>query len=203
MKSRLSAALVAGACVLAVSSPANAITVTLNLGATTSSVPGAVLFNDFDTVNNTSIGTITGGVLCSGVPGCGGFGTPPATGKFLGVFSSDGTTTIATVTFKNPVSYAGFAWGTPDPGNEVDVYNGSTLLGSFLGTTNVGPYYFNIFAGPGQAITKVVLSSGCCFETDNFSAIPGLPTPIPGVGLPGLALILAGGLLWRRRQTSS
>jgi hypothetical protein len=40
--------------------------------------------------------------------------------------------------------------------------------------------------------------SGCCFETDNYSAIPSsvTPTPTPGVGLPGLALILAsGGLL--------
>src|SRR5262249_38720280 len=76
-----------------------------------------------------AIGTITGGLLCSGVSfGCGGlFGTPPATGNFLGVVSVDGTTTIATVTFTNPVSYVGFAWGTPDPENEVDVYNGSTL----------------------------------------------------------------------------
>jgi hypothetical protein len=71
MKLKLSAVLVAAGCVLAVS-PANAISVTLNLGATTTSVPGAVLFNDFDTVNNTSIGTITGGIL--------NFGTPPPPG---------------------------------------------------------------------------------------------------------------------------
>jgi hypothetical protein len=37
-----------------------------------------------------------------------------------------------TMTFTNPVSYVGFAWGTPDPFDELDVYNGSTLLGSFL-----------------------------------------------------------------------
>ena len=47
MKSKLSAALVAGACVLAVS-PAFAISVTYNPMATMSSVPGAVLFDDFD-----------------------------------------------------------------------------------------------------------------------------------------------------------
>jgi hypothetical protein len=46
MKSKLSAALAAAGCVLA-ASPANAISVTINPGATTSSVPGAVLFDDF------------------------------------------------------------------------------------------------------------------------------------------------------------
>jgi hypothetical protein len=109
MKSKLCTALAAAGCVLA-ASPANALSVTYNPGATTSSVPGAVLFDDFDSVMDTTIGTITGGLLCSGVDfGCGGlFGTPPATGNFLGV-DSDGTTTIATVTFTNPVSYAGFA----------------------------------------------------------------------------------------------
>ena len=62
MKSKLSAALVAAGCVLAVS-PANALSVTYNPMATTTSVPGAVLFDDFDSVQNTAIGTITGGLL--------------------------------------------------------------------------------------------------------------------------------------------
>jgi hypothetical protein len=55
--------------------------------------------------------------------------------------------TGVTVTFTNPVSYVGFVWGTPDLFNELDVYNGSTLLGSFIGKTDVGPYYFDIHAG--------------------------------------------------------
>jgi len=93
------------------------------------------------------------------------------------VDSVDGTTTIATVTFTNPVSYAGFAWGTSDNSNEVDVYDGSTLLGSFFGDvslrSNFYPFttYFNIHADSGEAITSLVLSSNCCFETDNYSAI--------------------------------
>jgi hypothetical protein len=66
MKSKLCAAIAAAGCVLAVS-PANAVTVASHRGATTSSVPGAVLFDDFDSVQNTAIGTITGGLLCFGV----------------------------------------------------------------------------------------------------------------------------------------
>jgi hypothetical protein len=209
MKSKLSAVLVAAGCVLAVT-PAIALSVTSHRGATTSSVPGAVLFDDFDSIQNTAIGTITGGLLCSGVDfGCGGlFGTPPATGNFLGVLSADGTTPIATVTFTNPVSYAGFAWGTPDnSGNQVDVYDGSTLLGSFFGVMNAGQpdqptWYFDIHAGSGEAITKLVLSGNCCFESDNYSAIlSSVPGPIAGAGLPGLILASGGLLGWWRQRT--
>jgi hypothetical protein len=70
MQSRLSVALTAAGCVLA--RPARAISVISYLGATTTSVPGAVLFDDFVSVQGTSIGTITGGIL--------NYGTPPATG---------------------------------------------------------------------------------------------------------------------------
>jgi hypothetical protein len=202
MKSKLNAVLVAAGCVLA-ASPADAISVTSNLGATTTSVPGAVLFDDFDSVQNTAIGTITGGVL--------NLGSAPATGNFIGTGPDQ---TNITVTFTSPVSYAGFAWGTPDLNNEVDVYNGSTPLGSFFGEQN-GPglaSYFDIHAGSGEAITKLVLRDlnnccGCCFETDNYSAIPSsVPAPIAGAGLPGMITVLGGaGLLgwWRRRRKTA
>jgi hypothetical protein len=105
MKSKLSVAAAAAGCVLAVS-PANAISVILNLGATTTSVPGAVLFDDFDSIQNTAIGTITGGLL--------NYGTPPATGNFIGIGRENPASTDVTVTFTSPVSYVGFVWGTPD-----------------------------------------------------------------------------------------
>jgi hypothetical protein len=60
---------------------------------------------------------------------------------------------------------------------------------SFFGVTPQLTFYFNIHAGPGEAITQLVLSSTsqqCCFETDNYSAIPiGVPGPIAGAGPAG------------------
>jgi hypothetical protein len=110
MQSRLSVALAAAGCVLA--SPASAISVTSYPGATTTSVPGAVLFDDFDSVQDTSIGTITGGIL--------NYGTPPATGNFIGMGREVPGSTGVTVTMTNPVSYVGFVWGTPDLFNQLD-----------------------------------------------------------------------------------
>jgi hypothetical protein len=49
------------------------------LGLLPPSVPGAVLFDDFDSIQNTAIRTITGGVL-----NVGSAPTTPVTGNFIG-----------------------------------------------------------------------------------------------------------------------
>src|SRR5262245_255035 len=77
MKSKLSAAFVVAACVLA-ASPAGALTIIIDPVATMSSLSGPVLFDDFDSVVDTSIGTITGGR-----PQDPSHGTAPATGNFI------------------------------------------------------------------------------------------------------------------------
>ena len=106
----------------------------------------------------TTIGTITGGR-----PQDPTHGTPPATGNFIIADGLLGSPFNVTVTFTNPVSYVGFAWGTSDPFNELDITtrisDGSILLGSFFGVTPQLTYYFNVQAGPGEAITQLVLSS--------------------------------------------
>ena len=100
MKSKLSAALAAGACVLAVS-PAGALTITIDPQATMSSLSGPVLFDDFDSVVNTSIGTITGGR-----PQDPSHGTPPATGNFIIADGLLGSPFNVIVSFTNPVAYS-------------------------------------------------------------------------------------------------
>jgi hypothetical protein len=119
MKSKLSAVLVAAGSVLA-ASPANAISFTIDPGIT-SSVPGTVLFDDFDLVQNTAIGTITGGILNMGSAAC----VCASGGNFIG---TGGGQDAITVMFTNPVSYVGFTWGTPDRANTVDVYNASRFI---------------------------------------------------------------------------
>jgi hypothetical protein len=184
-----------------VAEQANAISVSINASQTVTSTPGAVTFYNFDGIQDTSIGTFSGGQLNVG-SGVGG-------GNWISALDGN----PVTLTLANPVSYIGFAWGTPDPENRVDVYNGALLLGSFFANTSLFPntYYFNINAGPGEAITSLVLSFNatpsdieigrtCCFETDNYATIISVPAPVVGAGLPGLIAACGGLLALARRR---
>jgi hypothetical protein len=113
----------------------------------------------------------------------------------------------AIIDFTQPVSYVGFLWGTPDDYNYVDVYDGGTLLGEeYTGTDLTFPYsndsYFNFFAGSGEEITSIELSSsGTEFETDflSYTEEPTSATPEPStLPLIGTGIIGVAGLVRRR-----
>jgi hypothetical protein len=94
--------------------PASGVTVSINPGGLAATTPGAVTFYNFDAIQNTSIGTFSGGQLSIGT-------TPDLSGgNWISAFNPIDIGTV-TLTLVNPVSYIGFAWGTPDLANQVDV----------------------------------------------------------------------------------
>ena len=101
--------------------------------------------------------------------------------------------------------YYGFRWGSIDFYNTVSFYDGDTLLLSLTGTQvkdaspGLTAGYFNVYAGTGESITRVVLeSSRSSLESDNhavrFMAQSLAPyAPIASVPEPSTyALLLAG-----------
>jgi hypothetical protein len=114
-----------------------------------------------------------------------------------------------TFTFTTPVDYVGFFWGSPDNTNLADLYNGSTLLGAYVGGASaegdgspigIQAGYVDFSAGAGEEITSIELgNAGYWFETDNLSYQEQPPvitsTPEPGSFLllgsvAGLAIML-------------
>jgi hypothetical protein len=129
---------------------------------------------------------------------------PNCGGSFLSLWTDQSTT----VTFDQPLDYFGMVWGSPDPYNSLQVFDGLTLLGTFSGTTggtnNGDPHYVNFFAGSGEQITRLVFSTtSCCFETDNHSyrlvSQVSSPVPEPGEIVP-LALVAGLALVARFRK---
>jgi hypothetical protein len=85
-----------------------------------------VLFEDFDSIQNTPR-RHHHRWLCSRSRD-NGLGSPRAIGNFIVADGALGTSLNVTVTLSDPVSYVGFAWGTPDPMNEdAPPYNGSSF----------------------------------------------------------------------------
>jgi hypothetical protein len=130
MRMSLIAPILAAALFSIVAEQANAISVSINgsqgANVLVTSTPGAVTFYNFDGIQDTSIGTFSGGQFNPGTMA----GNVPNW-----ISASDGDP--VTLTLANPVSYIGFAWGTPDLENRVDVYNGAILLGSFFANTSL------------------------------------------------------------------
>jgi hypothetical protein len=114
-----------------------------NAGMTTTTVAGATTetFNEFSTptsagtpVSGLSVlggaATLTGGSLfpADEYGGAGG-------GNFYNVgsqISAGPTTSPGTLTFNTPQTFFGMLWSAADGLNEVQFYNGSTLLGTFV-----------------------------------------------------------------------
>lgn len=106
------------------------------------------------------------------------------------------------VNFNTGINYFGFLWGSPDAYNHVAFYNDNQLLGSFDGSAVLKPpngdqtysAYFNVFADPGESITKVTFTSYYnAFETDNHAIMAPVPEPeiygmmAVGIGIMGWA----------------
>lgn len=135
--------------------------------------------------------------------------------KFISQFKSgspDGVlVTTTTLTFTNTannssvgINYFGLFWSSLDTGNQLQFYNGTTLLNT-LNVTNVptllnnnalyktSPYtgeysaFFNFYADTGNPFTKIVFTqtTGGGFESDNHtfripSALVQTGTPVTG-----------------------
>jgi len=122
-------------------------------------------------------------------------------------FISAGGTNGATFTFSAVQQYFGFQWGTPNDGNNVQFYNGQTLLASVSGSEfrtagNVAHTYTGSSAGfsfSELGFDKVVMSSlateggfeaGALRFSDTVDAVDVAPIPLNAASLGGLMSFL-------------
>ena len=138
---------------------------------------------------------------------------PGGVANFLCLRGSQSKPGVLTVDLSpTAADYYGFRWGSIDFYNTVSFYNGNTLLLSLTGTQVVNGSggatagYFNVYAGSGESITRVVLeSSRSSLESDNhavrfmsqslapYAPLAQVPEPstyamlLAGLGLVGFA----------------
>jgi hypothetical protein len=172
--------------------PAFAVTISTTGGCTTThAITSTITFDGNNTNDPAGHATYTGANLDVGSdPHCGG--------HWLGL-----NTTTTTITFDKPLDFWSTAWGSADSNNEVQIYNGATLLLTYTPTSG-GDQYVNFTAGSGETFNKIVLSTpSCCFEMDNQSyeladtTVSGGATPEPGS--MGLLVVAAAAILSVRR----
>ena len=169
--------------------PLFAATVTTTPGCTTgvAGITSTITFTGAIALDPAGHATYTGAQFNNGSNPCGS--------DFLATAGSP-----TTITFDQPIDYFGLAWGTPDPNNDIQLFNGATSVFFFQGTTAPSNNYLNFFADPGEQFTRVVLSyESCCFETDNHSyrlAGVGAAAPEPCTLTP-LVVVGLSILTWR------
>jgi PEP-CTERM motif len=208
MLGRTAVVLGAVAMALALGAPAKATLLRTHTGEYFTIEPGAATFWDFDTVMDSSVGTVSGGALNLGSnPASGGlypnvnwYTASPANASNL---ESNNPEYKIVIEFTEPMDYFGFLWGTPDALNKVEVFQNGTSLSVFA--PEAGGNFTNIFAqSSADYFNKIVLydtGMTCCFETDNYAARAASAVPLPA-SLPlfasGLGVI--GLLGWRRKR---
>jgi hypothetical protein len=157
----------------------------------TTSVVGATV-TDFNTGSLPA--EYVGGAVVTG-NSSGNWASPPDnTSAYLTVGPGAGQSSPATLTLGSLNQYFGFFGGSPDSYNSLELYSGSTLVGSFTGdqlyafafgpgATPTGDQsegaYWNIWAdNASEYFDKVVfISTRNAFETDNHANLAAVPIP--------------------------
>lgn len=171
--------------------PAHAAYVVASSGGFATSTAGASTFADFDSPIAAGA-TISGGISNGGA-------NPGAGGNWLAA------STPVTVTFTSMQDYFGLYWGTNDDVfNQLEFYNGTTLLGTVQGAGGPNAFWNITAGGPSDyfdsvRLTMGVLNGSCCFEFDNLAARGAFAVPEPHTTtIVGLGLVAMIGL--RRRK---
>lgn len=194
--------------------------------------PVGVNYANFDNLPLGAAGGTSGGINVSFVPdgqtvigASSGIYAPPFISNSNGVLFGDNSVSgadtkrylstgigSAILTLPGKMLYFGLLWGSVDPYNSLEFFNGLTSVGTVSGTDVTagangdqgvnGTYYVNILSD--MMFDRVVASStSYAFEFGNVFYNPvappdGVPEPL-SLGLLGIGLLAMGGLAKRRK----